>query len=161
MKASKFNEEIFILNIPPNMYGKNTYYKLKGEKIEKCKFDEVKEKKEKLLGFYFTFYTWSLQKKEAALFIYNNIFILFYQKEYIKITPNNIKINSLLNFKKISINLPLSQTIVIKIFTPPFRYLNNDGSFPEMVEPFSATLESILNNYTQKIRIFENLAKEI
>lgn len=121
----------------------------------------MKEKKDKLLGFYFTFYTWSLQKKEATLFIYKNIFILFYQKEYTKITPNNIKINSSFNLKKISINLPLSHPIIIKIFIPPFRYLNNDGSFPEIVEPFSATLEGILNNYAQKIRIFKNLAKEI
>ncbi|WOE43181.1 hypothetical protein [Acinetobacter chinensis] len=154
------NEEIFILYIPPNMWGEYIYYKLKDNMIEKCSIDEVKKKPERILGFYSHFYTWSLEKKDAAIFLYNDIYVLFYNKEYTKLTQDNIEIKHFFNFSKITIKSKSSQPIIIKILTPPLRYLSNDGMFPEMVEPFISELKDIIYSYSERKEIYNTLSKK-
>lgn len=80
-------------------------------------------------GFYYEFYDWSKNKKNAILYYKNNLLYLFYENNEFKVSE--VDVNKILFWKKIIIN----KNILIKVFSPFYTVLLITDQYPDAVEP--------------------------
>lgn len=80
-------------------------------------------------GFYYEFYDWSKNKKNAILYYKNNVLYLLYENNEFKVSE--VKVNKILFWKKIIIN----KNFLIKVFSPFYTFFLITDQYPDAVEP--------------------------
>ncbi len=157
MQTTLLNKDIFLKRNYPNGYGKPEYYKLTNKQLLKISQEEALANPQNILGYMMYFLSWRFEQQYCAIFIYEDCFWIFYNNNFIKIKEQSIKIKQILPFKTAYINKDDHNPLILEVFTPPYRWLFNDGMFPEEVEPLIDFLIDINQDYDGKLSVVKNL----
>jgi hypothetical protein len=147
-------EEKMVMGYNPSHYGNGGYFKLVGNSLVEISKAEVLTRPEKLCGWSIYIWTWQLKKKRIAIFLHRDVIWMFLNGQYFPIHPKDFFRKTFLFWTR-AVFMNEGKVIArLEYFTPPLRYLNDDGMMPESVEP----LNDILNDLSKKDDYIEKIA---
>ena len=129
----------------PNGYGESEYFLYDGDLAR-----VVPAPNDRRARGYYMRYSDMRRTRAAVLFGHGGQLYLDLGEGPFNIDDADIRVRRRLNFKKVQIQAP-GRRFETWIHTPIWRYLTNDGQFPEEVEPFIETLDD-LRNPEQRMR---------
>lgn len=157
-------KKIYLVKVSSNLHEApvNTkYFILEGNQIYATNKQEILNSSQNIIGYIFFFFSWKLKTDSCAIFPHDESLYLFHNNTFIEIEKNSVQIKKFLFWRIITIKKGSNLPIFIKLFTPPYRWLSNDGMFPETVEPLIDFLIDVNDNYDWKLSKIKKLYQYI
>lgn len=157
-------KKIYLVKVSPNLHAasaKSRYFMLEENQIYTTNKEEILSSPQSIIGYIFFFFSWKFKTEFCVIFPHNESLFLFHKNTYIEIERNSVQIKKILFWSIITIKKGNDLPIFIKLFTPPYRWLFNDGMFPEAIEPLIDFLIDVNDNYDWKLSNIKKLYQYI
>lgn len=155
--------EITVVDFHPNGYGEKLLYSYSG-----CLKTVVKKKRKGgsgINGWLFNYFDFGFGKHSCVIFGREQMIFIdygcgpknlsdgqfeIYQKRWVMFVKQGIRFNN-------------GEVVSLDAFVPPWRYLSNDGMFPDEVEPLYSVLKRINGSEEERhgIEKFLNTGKRV
>ena len=93
-------------------------------------------------GYAVPFLHFSMKRKVAVFFAADAKLFMDLGSGPTELIPQPASVSGMAFWRKVHVQTA-SGPVVIDVFTPPFRYLGNDGMFPEDIEPMVHLLKAL------------------